>query len=179
MVVGPSLPQWGQRGLCRPIAIARSFFRYSTWSENLNPPTPPFSKGGTHRNSFSSPPLKKGDLGGFENHQWEGIFSKRSNLPRSLWEIPLILLQYPDGFYHFGYFFQNRAQACGYLGPGDDRRRLPDGLSPSGINVAGEVQAFAGHEQPVPQGGHHGGVVGAERRRRQEEVKPGALGVLL
>jgi hypothetical protein len=31
------------------------------------------SKGGTERNSLESPPLKKGDLGGFGTHQWEGI----------------------------------------------------------------------------------------------------------
>ena len=28
------------------IAIAKSFFRYGTYSKDLNPPYPPFSKGG-------------------------------------------------------------------------------------------------------------------------------------
>ena len=44
------------------------------------PPNPPLLKGGTTRNCLKSPPLKKGDLGGFENHQWEGTFGKRYKL---------------------------------------------------------------------------------------------------
>ena len=58
------------------IAIAKSFFRYCTCRKNLNPPYPPFSKGGNLADSFESPPLKKGDLGGFKNQQSEGIFGK-------------------------------------------------------------------------------------------------------
>jgi len=50
------------------------------------PPNPPLSKGGTERNSFESPPLKKGDLGGFGNRQWEEIFGKRYKSP----EIPAV-----------------------------------------------------------------------------------------
>jgi hypothetical protein len=41
---------------------------------NLNPPYPPFSKGGTARGSFESPPLTKRDLGGLENLRTEGIY---------------------------------------------------------------------------------------------------------
>jgi hypothetical protein len=32
--------------------------------------------GGTYRNSFKSPPLKKGDLGGFKKQQTERIYGK-------------------------------------------------------------------------------------------------------
>jgi hypothetical protein len=34
---------------------------------------------------LKSPPLKKGDLGGFENHQWEGTFGKRYNSMTATW----------------------------------------------------------------------------------------------
>jgi hypothetical protein len=43
------------------------------------PPNPPLEKGGTTRNYGESPPLKKGDLGGFENFQGERIYGKRYN----------------------------------------------------------------------------------------------------
>jgi hypothetical protein len=56
------------------IAFAKSFFRYGRCSVNLNPPYPPFPKGGTERNSSESPPLKKGDLGGFKNLRTAGIY---------------------------------------------------------------------------------------------------------
>jgi hypothetical protein len=46
----------------------------------LNPPSPPLPKGGTDWISVESPPLKKGDLGGFQNQQSEEIFGKRYNL---------------------------------------------------------------------------------------------------
>jgi hypothetical protein len=41
------------------------------------PPSPPFSNGGTYWISIESPPLKKGDLGGFKNLQVERIYGKR------------------------------------------------------------------------------------------------------
>jgi hypothetical protein len=63
-----------QNGL---IGNAKSFFLYDACSKNQIPPNPPFPKGGTYGISFKSPPLKKGDLGGFKNHQSEGIFGKR------------------------------------------------------------------------------------------------------
>ena len=53
----------GARSFFAFIAIAKSFFRYGTCPESLNPPYPPFPKGGTYRNSFESPPLKKGENG--------------------------------------------------------------------------------------------------------------------
>jgi hypothetical protein len=56
------------------IVFAKSFFRYGRCSINLNPPYSPFPKGGTDWNSFESPPLKKGDLGGFENLRTAGIY---------------------------------------------------------------------------------------------------------
>jgi hypothetical protein len=43
------------------------------------PPDPPLEKGGTTKNCLESPPLKKGDLGGFENLQGERIYGKRYN----------------------------------------------------------------------------------------------------
>jgi hypothetical protein len=43
----------------------------------LIPPNPILEKAGTIRNCKESPPLKKGDLGGFENLQGEGIYGKR------------------------------------------------------------------------------------------------------
>ena len=47
-------------------------------SISLKSPLPPFKKGGgTTRNCFESPPLKKGDLGGFESLQGERIYGKR------------------------------------------------------------------------------------------------------
>jgi hypothetical protein len=58
------------------IANVKSFFRYCACRKNLNPPYPPFSKGGNSADSFESPPLKKGDLGGFKNQQTERIYSK-------------------------------------------------------------------------------------------------------
>jgi predicted phosphodiesterase len=58
------------------IANAKSFFRYCACRKNLNPPYPPFSKGGNLAGSFESPPLKKGDLGGFKNQQTERIYGK-------------------------------------------------------------------------------------------------------
>ena len=57
-------------------ANAKSFFRYGAGSKNPNPPYPPFSKGGNLANSFESPPLKKGDLGGFKNQQTQRIYGK-------------------------------------------------------------------------------------------------------
>ena len=41
------------------------------------PPNPPLEKGGTTRNCGESPPLKKGDLGGFENLHGERIYGNR------------------------------------------------------------------------------------------------------
>ncbi len=41
-------------------------------------------------------------------------------------------------------------------------RRLPEESLTPGKDVAGQVEALAGVKQPVAQGGHHGGVVGAE-----------------
>ncbi len=52
------------------------FFRYCACRKNLNPPYPPFSKRGNFADSFVSPPLKKGDLGGFKNQQTERICGK-------------------------------------------------------------------------------------------------------
>jgi len=43
-------------------------------------------------------------------------------------------------------------------------------VSSPGKDVAGEVQALTGLQEPVPQGGHHGGVVGAEGRGRQVSI---------
>jgi hypothetical protein len=54
-------------------AIAKNFSREGML---YNPPCPPSEKGGTTRNCWASPSLKKGDLGGFENLQGERIFSK-------------------------------------------------------------------------------------------------------
>jgi len=48
----------------------------------LIPPNPPLENGGTTRNCWESPPLKKGDLGGFENLQGERIYGKRYNFMR-------------------------------------------------------------------------------------------------
>ena len=58
------------------IANAKSFFRYCTCRKNLNPPYPPFSKGGNLADSLESPPLEKGDLGGFKNQPTEDIYGK-------------------------------------------------------------------------------------------------------
>jgi hypothetical protein len=55
-------------------ANAKRFFRYCACRKNLNPPYPPFSKGGNLANSLESPPLKKGDLGGFKNQPAEKIY---------------------------------------------------------------------------------------------------------
>jgi hypothetical protein len=69
----------GQAGETIPVAIpafipiAKSFFRYG---KPYNPPYPPLKKGGTTRNCCKSPPLEKGDLGGFKNLQTEGIYGK-------------------------------------------------------------------------------------------------------
>jgi hypothetical protein len=68
-------------------------------------------------------------------------------------------------------FFGAGPRHTGAKAPGDEgRRSLPDGWSAPGKDVAGKVQALAGHEQPVPQGGYHGGVVGAEGRGRQVSI---------
>ena len=73
-------------------ANATSFFRYGACHKNLYPPYPPVSKGGdTYRNSFESPPLKKGDLGGFKNQQTERIYGKGYNLQvgrRPMYDFP-------------------------------------------------------------------------------------------
>jgi hypothetical protein len=58
------------------IAIAKSLFRIG---KPYNPPCPPLKRGETTRNCWKSPPLTKGDLGGFKNLQTEGIYGKRSN----------------------------------------------------------------------------------------------------
>jgi hypothetical protein len=50
---------------------------FSAKGSLIIPPAPPLKKGGTARNCWVSPPLKKGDLGGFENLQGEGIYGKR------------------------------------------------------------------------------------------------------
>jgi hypothetical protein len=56
--------------LLASIANAQSFFRYVTSRKNLNPPYPPFPKGGDLIGiPYKSPPLKKGDLGGFKKQQ--------------------------------------------------------------------------------------------------------------
>jgi len=44
--------------------------------EAKSPLTPPLPKGGTERHGFESPPLKKGDLGGFKNQQSQEIIGK-------------------------------------------------------------------------------------------------------
>jgi hypothetical protein len=59
------------------IGNVKSFFWYDTCSKNQIPPNPPFPKGGTYGISFESPPLKKGDLGGFKSRQSEEFFGKR------------------------------------------------------------------------------------------------------
>jgi len=59
------------------LGMPKVFSGFDPCSKNQIPPNPPFLKGGTSRHPFESPPLKKGDLGGFKNHQWEGIFGKR------------------------------------------------------------------------------------------------------
>jgi hypothetical protein len=46
------------------IAIAKSFFRYSTCSKNLNPPYPPFSKGGNLSEFLVKSPFEKGGFRG-------------------------------------------------------------------------------------------------------------------
>ena len=63
------------------MANTKSFFRYCACRKNLNPPYPPFSKGGNCADSFASPPLKKGDLGGFKNQQTERMFGKGYKTP--------------------------------------------------------------------------------------------------
>jgi hypothetical protein len=45
--------------------------------------------------------LKKGDLGGFKNHQWEGIFGTRDKFPVAQAFQPV----------------QAQAKACGYILP--------------------------------------------------------------
>ncbi len=52
---------------------------HGIWSKNLNPPYPPVSKGGNTEEFLGSPPLKKGDLGGFKRRQSGGILGKHSN----------------------------------------------------------------------------------------------------
>jgi hypothetical protein len=64
------------------IVIAKSFFHSGT---SYNPPCPPLKRrGGTTRNCRKSPPLEKGDLGGFENLQGEKIYSKLYKPTRKL-----------------------------------------------------------------------------------------------
>ncbi len=66
--------------VCPPLrgrTSAKSFFGYDTCSKNPNPPCPPFSKGGNPAKLPESPPLEKGDLGGFKRPQSEGIFGNR------------------------------------------------------------------------------------------------------
>jgi threonylcarbamoyladenosine tRNA methylthiotransferase MtaB len=69
------------RRLRKHIPVAKSLFRFDTFSKKQIPPNPPFSKGGAYGISFESPPLTKGDLGGFEEQQFEGNFGKRYTWP--------------------------------------------------------------------------------------------------
>jgi tRNA A37 methylthiotransferase MiaB len=69
------------RRLRKPIPVAKSLFRFDTFSKNQIPPNPPFSEGGACCSSFESPPLTKGDLGGFAEQQCEANFGKRAIRP--------------------------------------------------------------------------------------------------
>ena len=90
------------------------------------------------------------------------------------------LIIIPRWFLSFWLFFWTKRQALRRQSPGNKAGGFFWlGVHAPGKDVAGEVQALARFKEPVPQGGHHGGVVGAERRGRQEEVKPRSLGVLL
>jgi hypothetical protein len=54
-------------------SIAKGFFRSL---KSINPPYPPFNKGGNYKELLIKSPFEKGDLGGFENLHGERIYGK-------------------------------------------------------------------------------------------------------
>jgi hypothetical protein len=67
------------------IPVAKGFSAVNPTPPTQIPPVPPLTKGGTERNYLGSPPLAKGDLGGFKTNLMSniGYWIGRASVPAS------------------------------------------------------------------------------------------------